>query len=158
MGFGDVRGFGGGGRRFGDIRGLNGGAGRSFGGDGEEKVSGTFKGRKGVRNLYVSRGRPRGRRVLSKPRRLAVCSTHSQSPKGRPRRMLCRNAASSAVVCGCCTQRTQCRWSFNRATLIARLSCQDHAGFAATDLTIANRESARPASPVADYARHSGKA
>src|SRR6266446_9494910 len=53
------------------------------------------------------RGRPRGRRLASKPRRRAVLSIHTELPNGRPRRRLSRSRSTSTSVCGSLTWRNQ---------------------------------------------------
>lgn len=55
------------------------------------------------------RGRPRGRRLASSPRRLAVRMTQAGDPKGVARFTLVRRAASSAAVSGAFTRATQLR-------------------------------------------------
>jgi predicted HTH transcriptional regulator len=55
------------------------------------------------------RGRPRGRRVISRPRRRTMRSTHVSLPNGVPRFTQRRSAASSCSVCGSCTHSNQPR-------------------------------------------------
>jgi hypothetical protein len=64
-------------------------------------TAGDVKGGKGVGSRYFTPswlsflGRPGGRSVVSRPNRLAVCSTHDASPKGHPRTTDRRNASNS---------------------------------------------------------------
>ncbi len=52
-------------------------------------------------------GRPRGRSVISRPRRRTILSDHEASPNGQPRLTARRRAASSASVCAVFTSFTQ---------------------------------------------------
>ena len=45
-------------------------------------------------------GRPRGRKLASRPRQQAVAAIHAKLPNGRPRRKLSRSASTSASVWG----------------------------------------------------------
>jgi hypothetical protein len=64
---------------------------------GDRKEKGTFY-------FYASfGGRPRGRRLDSRPRRRAARSIQLGSPNGVPRTTLCRTRANSAAVKGSCT-------------------------------------------------------
>src|SRR5207237_1308400 len=53
------------------------------------------------------RGRPRGRRLASIPKRLAASCTQAACPKGRPRWMHSRRLSTSASVCGWLTYSNQ---------------------------------------------------
>lgn len=68
----------------------------------------------GMGTFYFSgalafRGRPRGRRLASSPRRLAVRETQAEEPKGAARFTLLRRAESSIAVSGAFTRATQLR-------------------------------------------------
>ena len=54
-------------------------------------------------------GRPRGRRVRSKPRRIALLRAQMSEPNGEPRRMHVRMAFTSASDCGSLTHVRHCR-------------------------------------------------
>ena len=73
-----------------------------------------FSGQRKMGTFYFSgafafRGRPRGRRLASNPRRLAVRVIQPLDPKGVPRLTLARRAASSMAVSGAFTRATQFR-------------------------------------------------
>lgn len=69
------------------------------------------RGRESFVLSHVSRGRPRGRRVDSNPRRLAIRSTHAASPKGRPRLRFSRTVFNSVSDSEALTQVIHCRGS-----------------------------------------------
>jgi hypothetical protein len=64
-----------------------------------DKAKGTF--------YFSNRGRPRGRRLDSRPKRRAVKLCHNRPPYGVPRAMHFRSDSSSAAVCGRSTHRSQ---------------------------------------------------
>ncbi len=65
--------------------------------------------KKGTFYFFGPRGRPRGRMVDCRPRRLTAILTQFAPPYGVPRAMLLRIASASAALCGSLTRRRQSR-------------------------------------------------